>query len=301
MNLNRFRIKSFLTILAVAISTIPGRAFSQDIELQKGFLWEVQSKTTTVYLLGSIHVGDESLYPLAETIMDAYDQSDLLAVEVNALNIDQKKLQQFTLEHGLYRDGRTLKDSLSPGLYKRFNSELTKLGLKTETFLLMKPWLAALSFAGLKVQGAKLDPGYGIDAYFLGQANGNKEIIELESASFQLEIFSSWTDRQQALFLEYTLEDPGSSDLLKQMIPAWKKGDGEFLEKSIIGPMKDDPKMKEIYESLFTNRNVTMTKKIEGFLTGSKSHFVVVGAGHLIGSDGIVQMLDSETYQIQRL
>ena len=75
------------------------------------------------------------------------------------------------------------------------------------------------------------------------------------------------------------------------MFAAWKSGDAETLEKILLDDYKNDPRYKEFFEEMFTKRNIRMTNIIEKYLEGDKVHFVVVGAGHLIGEGSIVDIL----------
>ncbi len=67
-----------------------------------------------------------------------------------------------------------------------------------------------------------------------------------------------------------------------------------------MSPVEEDPSLKDMYDELITNRNYAMTEKIEGFLKTDKNYFVVVGAGHVIGEEGIVALLRKKAYRVSQ-
>lgn len=300
MNIQRWRTK-LLLIIALASFLIAGTVYTRESKDQKSFLWKVESKTAKVFILGSIHIANKSLYPLRKPIMDSFHQSEILIVEVNTADMDQKKMQQLMLRHGYYTDGRTLKETLPEDLYKLLDTELRSNNIQTESFNRMKPWMAALTFTVVKMMRAKYEPEYGVESYFLKIAKDKKKIEELESADFQVKLLSGWTEKQQQMFLRQTLQEDTTDDFMKKIVAAWKEGNGEFILKSMIDPYKKDPEMISVYKKLFADRNITMTEKIEKYLNGSRVCFVIVGVGHLIGDDGIIHLLQGKKYRIERL
>ena len=107
----------------------------------------------------------------------------------------------------------------------------------------------------------------GIDMHFLKLAKDKKEILELESAEFQIELLSGFSDELQVEFLKSSVEE--SSKLKEKyngMLDAWKKGDTKELVRTIKEEYKDKPKLQPVYKKLIDDRNITMTDKIEGYL-----------------------------------
>jgi uncharacterized protein YbaP (TraB family) len=146
------------------------------------------------------------------------------------------------------------------------------------------------------------DPEYGIDKYFLSKAAGKKKILELESLDYQIDLLSGLDDTEQELFLLYTLKD---LKILVQevdkLVDAWKSGAAESMESTITKSFTEDRKFYPIYEKLIYKRNRNMTLKIEDFLRTSGTYFVVVGAAHLLGDRGIIQLLKEKGFNVEQL
>ena len=94
---------------------------------QNNFLWQIQSKTSAVYVLGSIHLLKQNIYPLSNTIENAFNRSDSLAVEANVNEIDMANLEKLLISAG-YPDGDTLDKHVSKSTWEIIEKEITKIG-----------------------------------------------------------------------------------------------------------------------------------------------------------------------------
>lgn len=268
---------------------------------QKGFLWKVQSKTATVYLLGSVHAFKKELYPLPVKIEEAFQRSDALVVEANVDEIDLEKMMAM-LEGAFYPENETLEKHLSKDTFTLAEARLAQFGIPIQLFQRSKPWILALMIATLEIQKSGLDPEYGIDKHFLKEARDEKRILELESIDYQMGLFSSFSDAEQESFLLYTLKDV---DIMEReidvVIKAWSSGDTKTMEAIVTKGLREDPRVLPVYEKLFYERNKNMASKVEGFLKAGGKYFVVVGAGHLVGERGIPRILKGKGYSVEQL
>ena len=290
-------MKRIIVLLLVAV-------FYLSAANDTGMFWKVKDVkgNDKVYLLGSIHVVPDNIYPLKKEILSSFEAADFLVVEADAANIDMAKVQQMTMEKGMYKPGNDLKKNISEKLYKDLAEELKKTGMVTiDNVGTMKPWLIALTLSQLQLMKMGLNMENGIDMHFLKLAKDKKKILELESAAFQIELLSGFSDELQVEFLKSSVEE---SDKLKEkfdgMVESWKKGDAGELVKVIKEEYKDKPKLQPIYKKLIDDRNITMTDKIEGYLNDKtdKKYFVVVGAGHLVDKGGIVDLLKNKGFKV---
>ena len=269
-------------------------------EDSKDFLWRVQSKTGTVYLLGSLHVFKREFYPLHPRIEDAFDQSSQLAVEANVNEISTKDLQKL-MEIGLYPGSETIEEHLSSETYNLMKGQIEKFGLPVLAFGKQKPWLVALTLLSLEIQKLGFDPNQGIDKHFLSKATGKKKIVELESFDYQMTLFSGLSEKEQELFLIYTLKDLELLEQeLDQLIQAWKSGDTNRMEAIMTKGLKEDSRLSSIYEILIYDRNKKMASKVEEFLGAKETSFVIVGAGHLVGAKGVAELLKAKGYLVEQ-
>ena len=146
------------------------------------------------------------------------------------------------------------------------------------------------------------DPNYGIDKYFLSKADGKKRILELESLDYQINLLSNFNDHDQELFLLLALKDANTqSQEVKELLQAWTSGDVKGLERIMTKSIDEDKRLSSIYEILINDRNKNMASKIADFLKMKESCFVIVGAGHLVGNKGIVEILKAKGYRVEQM
>jgi len=265
----------------------------------KSILYKVASPTSTVYILGSIHLAKPELYPLKKPIEIAYKASDVLVVELDVTSQHSiEVIQTSMMTLGMYAQGKSLKSELTPQTYKLLKKYLKKVGLSLDIMQPMRPWTVMLQLSSMEMMRLGYDARLGIDLHFLTQAKQNhKTILELESAEEQMSFLSKNDKNFQDLLLRYTLEEMHEMEpLLAKMFKSWKMGDAQSLAKLVDTSLGADPRLDEMYELLITKRNYAMTKRVQGYLKTNKNYFVVVGAGHVVGDEGIVSILKKRGY-----
>ena len=266
------------------------------------FLWKATSKTNTVYLLGSIHVATEDMYPLPDEIMKAFAASKALAVEVDLTKVDPAAMQTAMMEKGVYPPGDTIGRHVPGDTLDKLRAYFNGKGLPAAAMEQFRPWALAVTITMLEVQALGYKTELGIDKHFMDQAGG-RQIIELESAQEQLALLGGFPEQLEAEFLASTLDNAKKTkEMIGETVALWKAGDAEGLERLVItGPLKERPDLKAVYAKMFDERNAEMAKKIDAFLKGKEPHFVVVGAGHLIGDKGIVNLLEKRGYEVEQV
>jgi uncharacterized protein YbaP (TraB family) len=275
---------------------------SEDTSLS--FLWEVSSDTNTVYILGSVHVAKADIYPLAEAIENAYALSDYLVVEYDTNAVSELEMTALLLEKGMYPTGESLRDNITEDLYSRLCDRLREsdsTGLLLSSVHLFKPWVVANLIADLDYMALGYEVEYGIETYFLDKAEADsKDILELESAEFQLDIFASLSDELQIMMLEDAVNHQVTEESMEMMFEAWSTGDAEMMEQLLFISMALNPEYQPVYDMLYYERNFLMLNKIEQYLQDDKTYFVVVGAAHLVGENGLINLLDSKGYTVEQ-
>jgi uncharacterized protein YbaP (TraB family) len=288
----------FLLVLLLIFSLRVSRTSSQE---QKSFLWKVQSRGNTVYLLGSIHLLKKEIYPLHRRIEEAFDRSAVLVVEADVNRLDPKVLQKL-METAFYPENETLESHVSPETFSLIKKEFAEMSFPLELIQKQKPWFLALTISALSYVKIGLDPAYGIDMYFLSKAQGKKRILELESLEEQLQFLSQLSDREQESLLLYELK---SKNVLEketnQLVQTWLSGDVRGMESILNRGIRQDPWLSSVYEKMVDERNRKMALKIEEFLGAGKDYFVIVGAGHLVGDQGIPEVLRRKGYSVEQL
>lgn len=271
---------------------------------QKVFLWEVRDprsdKDRIIYLLGSIHAGHESFYPVEPVIEDAYASSQTLVVEVDLTAVSQGEMQETVRSMARLPRGTTVDSLISPDTWEKLVSVLETYGMTKETVLRSKPWFAAMLIATLRVVKDGFRPDLGLDQYFIGK--GDKEIVGLESIQFQLKLFDNLSAELEELLLLDAIEGSiqAGGDIHK-VLEAWKKGDPAALQEVMLGGIAKQPRFKPLYKRLVTDRNRTMATRIIKLNQKWETLFVVVGAGHLVGTQGLVAIFEKKGYRVRQL
>jgi uncharacterized protein YbaP (TraB family) len=293
--------KSFAIIFILILFSLS--VFVQDIlpQPQKSFLWRIRSATNTVYVLGSLHLAKKEIYPLNQKIENAFERSEILVVEANVNDIKKVDVQKL-MERAFYPPQDTLEKHVSIETYEWVRKEINKLGISTELINKQRPWFLSMTLVTLESLKLGLDPNLGIDKYFLSKAEGKKKILELESLDYQIELLSNFSDKDQELFLLYTLKDLNIMEQeVNQLTQAWISGDTQGMESILTRSVSEDKRLSPIFEKLVYERNRKMVSKIEDFLRTKETYFVIVGAGHLVGNQGIIAILKEKGYLVEQL
>ncbi|MFC6038744.1 TraB/GumN family protein [Paenisporosarcina macmurdoensis] len=262
----------------------------------EGIFHRVQKDNQTVYLLGSIHIGDQTIYPLNQKIDVAFEEADHLAVEINIEDINETEASQTMMQQGLYQDGTTLSTVVEDEVFKDTVGYLSDLGLNEEMINQFQPWFVTMMLSEVALGKSNLTSENGVDKHFITRATEKKlPIISLESVESQIASISSAPVEEQIESLEITLD---SMDIyeeeLTQLIRVWRSGNID-----VIAQLRD---LSEGSEQLaMDERDLLMADKIEGFLNADdgETYFVVVGALHLAGENSIVDLLETRGYSIE--
>jgi uncharacterized protein YbaP (TraB family) len=269
---------------------------------EKSFLWKVQSKAATAFILGSVHLAKPDIYPLAPKIEECFERAGILAVEADPEKAKDENLLRQMLASALYPGNGTLREHLSKESYALAGREMEELGLTIESFNRTRPWFLAITIETLEFQRLGYDPAYGLDIYFTGKASGKKRIVELESFDYQIRLMNGFSDREQELFLIYTLRDLATlKEKIEELMTAWRTGDTKAMEALVTRTLNESPEIRPIFDKLFDRRNLEMTAKVEQMLQGKETVFVVVGAAHLVGKKGIIELLRGKGFKVEQM
>lgn len=280
-----------LVLLLIAVSV---RAEAGEL-----FLWTVRSEKGVAHLLGSIHLLKKEMYPLDARIEEAFAGSSVLAVETDVGPRAKETLEKFILANALYPEGDRLEKHVSRDTYDLVRRKFSSMSLAGADR--MRPWALALTAATIEYMKMGLDPDYGIDRYFLEKADGRKEIVELERYDHVVRLLQGLPDDIQDLFLFYTLADlENLGREADNIIAFWSSGNVRGMEEVVYRSRDEYPKLLPVYEILLSRRNREMAEKIDEVLRRGKRCFIVVGAAHLVGEDGILARLRKKGYKVEQ-
>ena len=257
--------------------------------------WEVKGRHNSIYLLGSVHMlkaVDSALPPEA---LRAYAASKVLVMELDLNGDGSESLLASGADLETLPDGKTLADAVGPQLYAQLLSRFEPLGVDAEIISHFQPWFAALMLQQLELTKSGFEAAAGIDEQFALMAQADqKPIIGLETMEEQLGFFAQLSVEQQREFLRSTLQDSASAESESNaVVNAWQHGDTVKLEQLLREGSKESP---ELYRLLTTDRNRRWLPKITALLNGDSNYMVIVGALHLIGHDGLIDLLQHQGF-----
>lgn len=278
------------------------RAVALERQDSKGFFWKIEKDGSELYLLGSIHHGNDEMYPMRPELNAAYADSDHLVVEANiAAPISEQRAADIENKYMWYNDNTTLADHIDAETYVQLKSLFEEKGASTAALDSLKAWVTYLKLVNLNSAQDGYGGALGVDMYFLQKAMASgKSILELESVELQYEMLNNFSDELMTSLIKETIESfdqPEGS--IGSMANVWLTGD----EAVLVEFVEDMAEIPEYYKSMIKDRNVGMVEKIEGYLgdKNKETYFVVVGAGHMLGEDGIVTKLKEKGYTVTRL
>ncbi len=263
-------------------------------------MWKATGATGVVYLVGSVHLLTADYYPLDPAFEEAFKTADLLVEELDMREMLAPSSQLQMLTRGTLPAGQTLDKVISPETLNAIVKKFSELGMPIEPMKQFKPWLVSLLLQGLEWQKAGFDADLGLDKHFYDIAVAQGKTVQgLETLSFQLSQFDEMSMAMQDRLLAETLKELETTKTsFVHLADAWRVGDAPEIERIVLRDLKAEPQM---YERLLVSRNRTWLPKVEALFARSKASFVVVGAAHLVGTDGLLQMLRAKGYTIEQL
>lgn len=267
-----------------------------------------KDSNVNVYLLGSIHAAQDNIYPLNDTIMKAYKNSDYLAVEVDTVALTENLNLQLELSGKLlYDDGTTIKDELGDELYDKMVSFLREKKSYVPLYDNYRPAFFESLFENYVIEDADMDSNEGIDMHFLTLAKEDKkDILEIETAESQYDLLlSNPIELDKMMIDEYVSEYDVAILEMKNLYDSWKSGNIEKLESTFAiddNLPEDEAKLITDYnKALINDRNYIMASALEDYISEDKNVFCVVGVGHLIGDEGIISLMEDSGYIVEKI
>jgi uncharacterized protein len=255
-----------------------------------------------LYLTGSIHVGKPDLFAFAPSIEAAFARSTALVVELDPEAMDPKTARAIVARLGVTAPPvQGLSASLAPETRALLPAGLASVGLTPAAVESMRPWLLAMTLSVMELNKAGFSPESGIDLLLLRRARGHKAIVELETMEGQLRAMAGLPAEVQDLMVRSTLrEAPLTAALFARIASAWERGDADAIAEVVFEDAKD-PGFAPLYDAFLLARNRRMAASLADLLHKPGTYFVAVGAGHVVGPEGIPALLARKGFTVQQM
>jgi uncharacterized protein YbaP (TraB family) len=230
----------------------------------------------------------------------AFKESDLLVEEVDLAEMTAPDNQLTILMRGMLPAGQSLEAVVSPATFALVSRRVADLGMPVEPLKRFKPWMLALTLLSLEWLKAGFDPDLGLDKHFYDRARTEGKAVQgLETLDFQISRFDEMTPNEQDRLLTQTLKELDTQRTsVTALADAWKAGDSSTIERIVLQDVRQEPQM---YQRLLVDRNRNWLPKIEALFARRGRAFVVVGAAHLVGTDGLISMLRARGYTVEQM
>ncbi|MEF2144353.1 MAG: TraB/GumN family protein [Desulfovibrionaceae bacterium] len=278
------------TLLLLLFVALPAQA--------KSFLWQVEKGGNTCYLAGSVHFADEGFYPLAPAFEQAFASSQALVVEADVTSNLEGTLKAMA-RYATNEPGVTLEQLLSD----KTKAALDKDKIPWKQFLLFRPWYMVMSLQGQKAIQMGMRPDLGVDVHFIGLAKERGlPVKELESVEQQFQLLSDMERLDVDTYVRLSvLELHQMERSITKLREIWLSGDARGLNQLLFGRLVMNVIFKPWHERLYYQRNERMAEKILGYLETGQTHFIIAGAGHVVGERGLVRLLADQGCTLTQL
>ena len=271
----------YLTLLTLAFS--PKQAVAEPL------YWQAKKEDLTLTILGSVHVGDESMYPLPAQITDTLKESNGLIVETDIRKTKGVAYPTTTVTTG---------DVLNEEQAQLLTSISKSLDMPTQQLLSSPPWATAISIQMQQLKNLGYASAGGVDATLTYKATiQDVPVISLEPLQFQIDLISGQKDSGKE-WLTTSLEQFDHIDGdTRCLIESWKAGDLTKLEE--FAKLSEMP--SELEKTFLTDRNIDWANKLSANdwkLDSKGNYLLVVGTLHLIGEGNLLQLLEEKGFTV---
>jgi hypothetical protein len=263
-------------------------------------VWKVSKGASVLYVGATCHLLREADFPLPPEFDKVFKAMSLTVFETDIGKLQEPAMQQEVLKRTMYTDGSTVEKHLSPASYRLIQAYCSSNNLPLEALNRFKPAMLMVTISALELMkmGATQQ---GVDAFYHKLAKKEGKPIEgLETVVEQLDYIVSMADGHEDDFVRYSMEDLGKlKETFDTLVAAWRKGDDEKIDALMVKDLKS--RLPGLYKTMITDRNNRWVPKIEAYLKTPQSEFILVGAGHLGGPEGVLAALRKKGYQVQKL
>lgn len=307
MSFLKIKVSLFLAMVFFLIMCKQTKSIVQEElaeeKLENALLWEISGKTLArnSYLFGTIHIIREEDYFLPEGTLDAINNTEKIVFEINMEEIEEiediPNLMNI-LSGIMMKDGISLKDLVTEDEYKLIKDHFDEIGIPLFFFERMKPMFLTV-FSSLDVKPGDIESGaiksYETELLIIGKES-KKEFGGLETIEFQISLFDSIPYKDQANMLVESIRAADTEgDPFKEMVKIYKAQDLNAMQEMFSS---EGGGLEGFEDILLVNRNKSWIPKMEAIMN-NKATFFAVGAGHLGGKYGVINLLRDAGYKLR--
>ncbi|NRB37190.1 MAG: TraB/GumN family protein [Pseudomonadales bacterium] len=263
-------------------------------------VWKVSKDGGYFYLAGTMHVLKAEDYPLPAAFETAYKDASQLILEVDLSADHAAEFQQKLSQNNFYQKGENLKSVLNDEAWQVLKTYCKERGLPINVFMSMPIGIVVTTIAMAELMQLGISQ-QGVDAYFNGRAVADKKTVTgLETADQQLDFLLAMGRGDESHFVLQNLQELASLEQdIQQLRDAWRAGDIQKLDALMIQDMQKN--YPDVYQQLLVQRNNNWLPKIKALVETKEIEYVLVGAAHIAGRDGLHAQLRKAGFTIEQL
>lgn len=259
-------------------------------------------ETAKVYIQGTIHVGDERLFPLSPVVVSAWETSDRIAGEISSEGYENMEvmIQGMVLESYLNAKGRNIYDYLTEKQKETLYAVVDKDS--ADALVLFEPWVMTNLVTNSLYTDSGLSAEGGLDQWFIDRANeSERPMLGLDELETQLELLRFGTYEQQLYILQEGLDDlaDGKTDDedTAQLYELYLTDDEDGIaslvsEEFILNDPSELAFAKEYNKMMYDDRNKAWADKIRDWLYEGGTTFIFAGSAHFVGERSVFYYLE---------
>ncbi len=293
----------FTSSLSAQVATLPEAAPDSTIfQQENSLLWEISGKglENPSYLYGTIHMIGAKDFFLTEPTKIAFAESERVAFEIDMENMNNMTVMFSMLGQVMMEGGMTLKKLLNEEDYSLVDARFKEIGMPLFLLERVKPmFLSALAAGDMSGEDLQNGEVKSYEMEFMEMAKTNEQEIDgLETIAYQMSIFDS-------------IPYPVQAEMLVESIKGGDTGDDQFAEMVKLYKAQDLAGMQAMfkaeegglgdYEDVMLNNRNRNWIPVMGDMMAEKKTFFAVGAGHLGGEMGVVNLLRKEGYKVEAI
>ena len=263
-------------------------------------VWVIEKNGNRAYLGGTIHLLHQSEYPLPPEFEIAYQQSSKVVFETDITKLQSPEYQKIMARALTYSDGHNLKQVLSLDTYQSLEEYFATRGILMDNIINYKVGMVISIMLVVELQRLGLN-GEGVDFYFNNKSIAdNKSLGKLETVDQQIQFLAGLGVGNEDALIQYNLTDVDNlPDLWPKIVEDWRDGNSSDIDEMQIKSMQED--FPDIYQTILVDRNKAWLPQIEALLETKEIEFILVGALHTSGEEGLLNLLKNRGYQIKQL
>lgn len=287
--MNNTAARFFIPLVLVTAVVLPAATAADEC----GLLWRVELEgTADSHVFGTIHSEDPRVVDLPGPVASAFEDADVYAMEL----VPDFRVMAELAKAMHFQGQRNLREVLGDELYARAAEALSRHGVGQGLALKMKPWAVAVTLSF-----PRPETGLFLDIVLFNRAMAaGKRTVGLEEAGEQLAFFTELSMDEQVTLLEATLEHGGEIDeAMDKLVKAWLSRDPvrlSALSDAYLDELPGDL-ARRFREQAIDRRNVRMFQRMQPLLEEGDA-FVAVGALHLYGDEGLLELLRERGYDV---